>query len=73
MFSRETSQELSRPIEVGQVPGVDGLETDKWPPPGLPLVTPLGYFVHDGGHGTLPDDWQVFINFLNIQLRAKMN
>jgi hypothetical protein len=53
--------------------GSDGIETDKWPPPGLPIVTPLGYFMHDGGHGTMLDDWQVFINFLNIQLRAKMN
>jgi hypothetical protein len=53
--------------------GTDGLETDKWPPSGLPLVTTLGYFMHGGGRGTLPDDWQLFINFLNIQLRAKMN
>ena len=53
--------------------GNDGLESHTWPPPGLPIVTTLGYFMHDGGHGTLPDDWQVFINFLNIQLRAKMN
>jgi hypothetical protein len=27
--------------------------------------------MHDGGHGVLPDDWQVFINYLNINLRAK--
>ena len=53
--------------------GTDGLETDQWPPPGLPLVTQLEYFKHNGGHGTLPNDWQVFINFLNIQLRAKIN
>jgi hypothetical protein len=53
--------------------GTDGLQTDQWPPPGLPIVTPLGYFMHDGGHGTLPDDWQVLINFLNIQLRSKIN
>ena len=46
---------------------------DTVPPPGLPIVITLGYFMHDGGHGTVPDDWQVFINFLNIQLRAKMN
>jgi hypothetical protein len=41
--------------------------------PGLPFVTPLCYFIHDGSHGTLPGGWQAFINFLNIQLRAKMN
>jgi len=53
--------------------GTDGLETHQWPAPGVPLATTLGYYMHDGGHGTLPDDWQVFINFLNIQLRAKLN
>jgi hypothetical protein len=51
--------------------GQTGLGTDTWPPPGLPIVNTLGYFMHDGGHGVLPDDWQVFINYLNINLRAK--
>lgn len=51
--------------------GKSGLGTDTWPPPGLPIVNTVGYFMHDGGHGVLPDDWQVFINYLNINLRAK--
>ena len=29
------------------------------------------YFMHDGGHGTLPEDWQVSMNFLKIHLRAQ--
>jgi hypothetical protein len=51
--------------------GQSGLGVDTWPPPGLPIVNTLGYFMHVGGHGVLPDDWQVFINYLNINLRAK--
>jgi len=52
--------------------GSKGIESNTWPAPGLPYVSNLGYFMHDGGHGTLPDDWQVFINFLNINLRATL-
>lgn len=25
---------------------------------------PLGYYMHDGGHGMIPSDWQVFIEYM---------
>ena len=25
---------------------------------------PLGYYMHKGGHGTVPSDWNIFINYL---------
>lgn len=25
---------------------------------------PLGYYMHDGGHGTIPSDWNVFITYM---------
>jgi hypothetical protein len=28
------------------------------------LLNDLGYFMHDGGHGTFPDDWPRFIKFM---------
>lgn len=24
----------------------------------------LGYLMHYGGHGTIPSDWDVFLNFM---------
>jgi hypothetical protein len=28
------------------------------------LLNDLGYFMHDGGHGTFPDDWPRFLKFM---------
>jgi hypothetical protein len=48
--------------------GKDGIEADAMPAAGVPLLHTLGYFMHDGGHGTLPSDWQVFYRFLEMHL-----
>ena len=40
------------------------------PAAGQPLLdSPLAYFMHDGGHGTIPTDWEVFVKFLAMHLR----
>ena len=32
------------------------------------LLNPLGYFMHKGGHGTVPGDWNVFIEYIKKYL-----
>lgn len=46
--------------------GKKGLETDVWPAAGEPILNDLGYFMHAGGHGSLPGDISVFIDFIKM-------
>jgi hypothetical protein len=32
--------------------------------PGIPA-----YYMHSGGHGTVPSDWEVFLKFLETNLK----
>lgn len=49
---------------VYELLGKKGIEQYSLPAPGEPLLNDLGYLMHDGGHGVLPSDWPVFVNFL---------
>ena len=50
--------------------GKTGLEATAMPAAGQPLLdSTLAYFMHDGGHGTVPSDWDVFVKFLEKHLR----
>src|SRR5262249_25138864 len=44
--------------------GKQGLDTDQIPAAGQPILHTMGYYMHAGGHGTLPADWEVFLKFL---------
>jgi hypothetical protein len=44
--------------------GKQGLETDQMPPSGTPILQTIGYYMHAGGHGTIPSDWDQFLSFL---------
>lgn len=45
--------------------GKSGPGTDVFPAAGdSSLLNPLGYYMHDGGHGVLPGDYDVFINYI---------
>lgn len=49
--------------------GKKGVETDQMPVAGQPLIeNTLGYYMHAGGHGTIPSDWEYFIKFLKMHL-----
>lgn len=48
--------------------GKKGMENDTWPKAGEPVLDTLGYTMHDGGHGTVPDDWNIFIEFMKKYL-----
>jgi hypothetical protein len=36
-----------------------------------PILHTLGYYMHDGGHGTLPSDWEIFFRFLRMHGQTK--
>jgi hypothetical protein len=48
--------------------GQQDLGTDQMPAPGQPILHTLGYMVHEGGHGTFPQDWPVFLEFMKKYL-----
>ena len=51
--------------------GKDGLGTTEMPAAGQPILHTLSYFEHVGGHGSLPADWTVYLQFLQQQLAAQ--
>jgi hypothetical protein len=48
--------------------GKQGLEAAQWPQAGAFVPHTLAYYMHSGGHGTLPGDWKVFLEFLTAQI-----
>ena len=51
--------------------GKQGITTDTMPAAGQPLLDTLSYFMHSGGHGALPSDWDVFLKFLDTHLKPQ--
>ncbi len=54
---------------VYQLFGKQGLGTDQMPQAGLPILHTIGYYMHAGGHGTLPGDWDYFLQFMEMHLK----
>lgn len=53
-------------VEAGKVYrllGKDDLGTTELPAPDQPIYHTLGYFMHEGGHGNLPIDWEIFLEY----------
>lgn len=48
--------------------GKDPLDTDVWPAAKTPILHDLAYYMHEGGHGMVPSDWNVYIEFLKMHL-----
>jgi hypothetical protein len=55
--------------KVWRLFGKRDLGTDAMPAPNQPILHDLGYLMHEGGHGTIPADWPVFIDFLKLHLQ----
>jgi hypothetical protein len=53
---------------VYQLLGKKGLGTTKLPAPGEAILHDLGYVMHDGGHGTVPADFDVYLKFFKMHL-----
>jgi hypothetical protein len=51
--------------------GKQGLDTDQWPPAGQPILHTIGYYMHAGGHGTIPSDWEQFLKFMEMRLLGR--
>ena len=51
--------------------GKQGLDTGQWPPAGTPILHDIGYYMHEGGHGTLPGDWDIFLKFIDMHLKLE--
>ena len=53
---------------VYELLGEKGLGTTTFPAAGEPILHDLGYLIHDGGHGTVPSDFNVYIRFIEMHL-----
>lgn len=51
--------------------GRQGLGTDRMLPAGQPIFHDLGYYMHAGGHGIVPSDWNVFLKFMEMHLKPE--
>ena len=51
--------------------GKDPLDTDVWPAPKVPILHDLSYYMHDGGHGMVPSDWDIYLEFLKMHLHPE--
>ena len=49
--------------------GKKGPATDKFPEASQFVGDTLGYYMHDGGHGTVPSDWDVYLKFMKAHLK----
>jgi len=48
--------------------GKMGLDTDQMPEAGKPNFHTIGYYMHAGGHGAMPGDWEYFLKFMEMHL-----
>ncbi len=51
---------------VYEMLGKKSLRTEVMPAAGVPILNDLGYFMHSGGHGAMPADYKVFIDFMKM-------
>jgi hypothetical protein len=49
--------------------GKQGIEVDKLPPAGQFVGGTLAFYMHDGGHGLVPADWNVYLDFMESHLQ----
>ena len=53
---------------VYELLGAQGPASVAFPPPGQRVGDALSYYMHEGGHGTVPSDWAVFLDFIATHL-----
>ncbi len=57
---------------VYKILGKQDLGTDVWPEAKQPILHDLSYYMHDGGHGMVPTDWDIYIEFLRKHLHPEL-
>lgn len=63
--------EFCAAVEAGPVYELLGkydLGTNVMPATEKPIFNTLGYVMHDGGHGVLPQDWKYYLDFIKLYL-----
>jgi hypothetical protein len=59
-------------VPVYKLLGKQDLGTDVWPAARTPLFSNgLNYYMHEGGHGMVPTDWAIYVQFLKAQLHPE--
>ncbi|MGI4758032.1 MAG: alpha/beta hydrolase family protein [Janthinobacterium lividum] len=56
---------------VYQMLGKQDLGTTTWPDAKQPILHDLAYYMHDGGHGMVPTDWAIYVDFLKMHLHPE--
>ncbi|MCB9281787.1 MAG: pectate lyase [Lewinellaceae bacterium] len=51
--------------------GLEGMAADPDPKPGERVLHHIGYFMHDGGHTVLPEDYEVMTDFMDRHFGVK--
>ena len=54
---------------VYEMLGKKSLGTDVYPAAGVPILNDIGYYMHAGGHGALPADYEIFIRFIKMHFK----
>ena len=49
---------------VFELLGKKGVGIKEMPPAGKPHLNTLGYYMHEGGHGTIDSDWEIFRQYM---------
>jgi hypothetical protein len=53
---------------VWRLLGAQGLAAESYPAATQPVLSTLGYYMHAGPHGIMPQDWPVFLSFMQKHL-----
>ena len=51
--------------------GKDPLDTTVWPAAKQPIFHDIAYYMHDGPHGMVPTDWDIYIQFLKLHFHPQ--
>ncbi len=51
--------------------GKKDLGTATLPAAKQPILHDIGYYMHDGGHGMVPTDWDIYVQFLKMHLHPE--
>ena len=62
---------LKSASSVYQFLDAPGLEADKQPPLGKPVLSHLGYYIREGTHSVTRDDWKVFLDFADARFKRE--
>ena len=54
--------------KVWRLLGKDVPASDAFPAAEQPIFHTLGYVMHEGGHGVLPQDWDYYLDFMKRYL-----